>query len=79
MHKESRKDTNKSGEESAEQSGDESGEDSGEEDDLDNEALLIQKNLIELESGERGHSVDLQEYSYTRLPCAAHKVRLDSL
>ena len=56
-----------------------SGEESGEEDDLDNEAQNIQRNLIELESKERSHSVDLLKYSYTRLPCAAHKVRLDSL
>ena len=56
------------------ESGEESNEESEEKDDLDNEALHIQRNLMELESEERSHSFDLLEYSYTRLPCAAHKV-----
>ena len=50
-----------------------------EEDDLEDEALDIQANLTELESKESIQSSDLLGYSYTRLPCAAHKVRLDSL
>ena len=74
VHENSRKETRKSVEESGEESSEESIEESDEEDDQD-----IQKNLIELESEERSHSYDLLQYSYTRLPCAAHKVRLDSL
>ena len=60
-------------------SGEESDAESVEEDDLDDEALDIQTNLTELESKESIQSSDLLGYSYTRLPCAAHKVRLDYL
>ena len=79
MHKESRKDTNKSGEESAEQSGDESGEEDemGEDNDQENEENTIKDNVIELESTMSSHSLAFLAYSYTRLPCAAHKVLLD--
>ena len=54
----------------------ESGEESNEKDDLDIEAHQIQMDLNELESNMRSDSSDFLEYSYTRLPCAAHKVRL---
>ena len=78
VHEKTRMETRKSGEESGEESGDESNV-SDEEDDLDDEAFRIQTNLNELESKMMSDSSDFLEYSYTRLPCAAHKVRLDSL
>ena len=64
MHEESREERSKTGDET----GDESDEERGE-DDLDDhlEATMI------------SHSVALLAYSYTRLPCAAHKVRRDFL
>ena len=64
LHEESREERSKTGDET----GDESDEERGE-DDLDDhlEATMI------------SHSVALLAYSYTRLPCAAHKVRWDFL
>ena len=68
MHEESREETSKSddetGDEVATESDDEMGED-GLDDNL--EASMI------------SHSIAFLAYSYTRLPCAAHKVRRDFL
>ena len=64
MHEESREERSKTGDET----GDESDEERGEDDlDDDLEATMI------------SHSIALLAYSYTRLPCAAHKVRWDFL
>ena len=57
----------KSGEESGD---DETGDQSSEEDDLD---------LSDLEATMSSHSTAFLPYRYTRLPCAAHKVGLESL
>ena len=60
-------------------SGEESDAESVEEDDLEDEALDIETNLTGLESKESLQSTNFLGYSYTRLPCAAHKVRLNFL
>ena len=58
---------------SGDESGDETGDQSSEEDDMD----LIEQNLLDLEATMTIHSFAFLPYRYTRLPCAAHKVRLD--
>ena len=72
LHEESREERSKTGDETGYMSGDETADESDEErgeEDLDDhlEATMI------------SHSVALLAYKYTRLPCAAHKVRWDFL
>ena len=56
----------------------ETGDQNREEDGLD-EADLIEQNLAKMETTMSSHRLAFLAYSYTRLPCAAHKVRFDSL
>ena len=71
MHEESREERSKTGDETGYMSGDETADESDEErgDNLDDD----------LEATMISHSVALLAYKYTRLPCAAHKVRWDFL
>ena len=56
----------------------ETGDQNREEDGLD-EADLIEQNLAKMETTMSSHRLAFLAYSYTRLPCAAHKVRFDSM
>ena len=51
----------------------------GEDYDLEDETDHIEQNLLGLEATMSCHRIAFLPYSYTRLPCAAHKVGLESL
>ena len=49
----------------------------GDNNDLNEEEGRIKENVIQLEATMSSHSTAFLAYTYTRLPCAAHKVILD--
>ena len=83
FHEERRKSGDESGDGSGDESGDKSGDESGDESDDGDQSSeevdmdLMEQNLHDLEATMSIHSIAFLPYRYTRLPCAAHKVRLD--